>query len=402
MQDLKWSRPVKQHRHILLVSFVFFCVTISFYPLAEPASLVSHTLNTARILEISLLLVSAVTITAAVLYRRCPIVIAGGALPVITFTIILFAMFSGFWSIDPFLTFVRAGMLLILLYIAIATSIYIRDVSSNSIQTTMQTMTYALLGSAVILIVANIPLWGTPFPFTEASLWSNRQGRLYFAHVPPLETGEFLSLVIVIAAFGIRPLALRLGVILALFLLLHLTHSRSLMLFTPLALAAGLFQRSMITVRFVLISAAICVISVLVIFFVLGDAAKYIPPDFWTLNGRIPLWELAVAQLEENPFVGVGYYASRYYLTNADFAAGHAHNAYIETAMCLGLIGVALLIVFLAYCIRYSTADKTGFLTATLTLCCLGSIFNPMIFNSTPHTLYLFGIVFAVAQDALR
>jgi O-antigen ligase len=378
------------------------CITVGVYPVTEPAEMTSGALNASRIAELGSLGIAAGIITIAILRRRCTISVVSGPLLPIVVLFTLWAMFSAIWSVNPILSFARGSMLLMMVYIAVALAIYIRDISSDSVRAVGIIMASALLGSIVVLLFANIILSGTPLPFTEGSSWSGRPGRLYFGQAGPLETGELLALAIVISAFGIRRLGTKVVLLFVLFVLLYLTNARNLLVFVPVAIAAGLFRSGSIRTRFLLTSVAIGAFSLLLIFVFSGDFARILPKDISTFNGRTPLWAIAGENIGENPFLGVGYYATRYYLTATLWTPGHTHNAYVETAMSLGLIGLSMLLIFLAYSIRVSISDKSGLLATILVLCCLGSIFDPLMIASTPYTFYLLGALFVVSESVVR
>ena len=395
------GRELDRTSHYAVASFVMLCATIAFYPMTEPAELTSNALNASRIAELGLLALAAGAITVAILHRRCPISLVSRA-PLIAFAFVLWAMLSSIWSLNPILSFARGVTLMLLLYITAGLTIYIRDISDDSVRATGIIMTSALLGSIVVLLLANVLIWGTALNFSEDTAWSGRPGRLFFAQSGPLDTGELLSLAIIMSAFSIQRQLAKIALIGGLFWLLYLTDARNLIVFVPLALAVGLFQRGSTQLRFILASAAACAFVVLIIFALNGDLVKILPNDLWTLNGRTPLWDKAAGYIAANPFLGVGYYASRYYLMDSHFFAGHAHNAYVDTAMSLGLIGLLLLVAFLVYCVRVCIADSSAFLTIIVVLCGLGSTFNPLILVSNPHTFYLFAVLFIVAERVSR
>lgn len=76
--------------------------------------------------------------------------------------------------------------------------------------------------------------------------------------------------------------------------------------------------------------------------------------DFATissLNGRIPLWQVAIAELdtEGRLFFGYGYGSSRVVLSGAtEFVAQTAHNAWVEILVGTGLFGVTALTLAIA------------------------------------------------------
>jgi len=66
------------------------------------------------------------------------------------------------------------------------------------------------------------------------------------------------------------------------------------------------------------------------------------------LTGRLPIWNEALARFRERPIRGYGYGAfwSAHRITTFERQNGwsmtHAHSAYIETLVNLGLVGLAL------------------------------------------------------------
>lgn len=68
--------------------------------------------------------------------------------------------------------------------------------------------------------------------------------------------------------------------------------------------------------------------------------------EFWSLTGRIPVWQTSIDLFSEKPLLGWGYVSgSRIGLltpSNGWVAAG-AHNALLEILLALGIVGAALL-----------------------------------------------------------
>ncbi|NMG11026.1 O-antigen ligase family protein, partial [Brasilonema sp. UFV-L1] len=75
-------------------------------------------------------------------------------------------------------------------------------------------------------------------------------------------------------------------------------------------------------------------------------------------NGRLPIWTLAIEKVMERPWLGYGYgafwgsdigasIANQTWIRNSDvdLHTVHAHNAFLEISLQLGLIGLTLLIV---------------------------------------------------------
>jgi exopolysaccharide production protein ExoQ len=73
--------------------------------------------------------------------------------------------------------------------------------------------------------------------------------------------------------------------------------------------------------------------------------------DSGTLTGRLPLWQLVAQDITRHPWVGHGY--NSYWnediladiVNELGWPAGHAHNAYLETVLNIGVIGLVLLLL---------------------------------------------------------
>ncbi len=74
-----------------------------------------------------------------------------------------------------------------------------------------------------------------------------------------------------------------------------------------------------------------------------------------TLTGRLPLWDLVLARIAERPWLGHGYQAlftvpsfADYVLVTLGWNAPNAHSGYLEVALGLGWIGLGLTLLLLA------------------------------------------------------
>jgi O-antigen ligase len=72
------------------------------------------------------------------------------------------------------------------------------------------------------------------------------------------------------------------------------------------------------------------------------------PDQFLGLSGRAELWRDAMSQFYQRPLIGHGYQASRSLLLDAAVWAGHAHSAYIQTLLDVGVAGGICLFLTLA------------------------------------------------------
>jgi hypothetical protein len=70
-----------------------------------------------------------------------------------------------------------------------------------------------------------------------------------------------------------------------------------------------------------------------------------------TLNGRLPLWTIALGDVARSGrwLVGAGYGSTRVILFPQISYAGEAHNSWVQFLIELGLIGVALAVIWVAF-----------------------------------------------------
>ena len=108
------------------------------------------------------------------------------------------------------------------------------------------------------------------------------------------------------------------------------------------------------------------------------DIATY--NEFSTLDGRLPLWSYVVSLIWDNLHTGVGFYASRYFLSRQFEWAGQTHNSFLEIGLGTGIIGLiicALFILSLMWAI-WRTNDT---LLLGIAIYCIGvGIVGPVIF----------------------
>ena len=141
-------------------------------------------------------------------------------------------------------------------------------------------------------------------------------------------------------------------------------------------------------------------IAVFFIFLISGDIAEWLPYDFWTLNNRVPLWVKSFEFIQEHPFLGVGYFASRFYILEYFPFAGHAHNSFVEAALTTGIIGLTLMLVILIYGIAVFLRSRDTLLLALIIASILGSLFNPVLIIPNVTTFVLVFVLVASAEYA--
>lgn len=173
-----------------------------------------------------------------------------------------------------------------------------------------------------------------------------------FRFLPRIATFLGLGLVLVAAALaGSITACLLIAAMMVLQLLLHLATLGRVRAAASLLLAAAIGS--------LLVMAALLLLEPL-----LGLIGRDL-----TFTGRTDLWAYVVRMIELRPLLGYGYGAffelpaiSAYVLDTLHWAAPNAHNGYLETALGLGLPGLALVLLFLL----------GGLATALRTLACAG------------------------------
>ena len=71
--------------------------------------------------------------------------------------------------------------------------------------------------------------------------------------------------------------------------------------------------------------------------------------NFWTLTGRVRIWEVSLSDLWDNPLFGYGGELwSRDYQREKGMFISHAHNQYVHTLGDTGFVGLAVLLMYCA------------------------------------------------------
>jgi O-antigen ligase len=123
--------------------------------------------------------------------------------------------------------------------------------------------------------------------------------------------------------------------------------------------------------------------------------------EFASLTGRVPLWSEAIEQWSESPALGRGYYAGHrlgsYADRFTDIEVVNIDNAWVETMLDVGLIGLIPLLLFALTGVSSAwTRDARSlpygpFVAATVTVCAISSLVNPSIETMT-FSLVIFGL----------
>ncbi|MCS6879119.1 MAG: O-antigen ligase family protein [Geminicoccaceae bacterium] len=253
---------------------------------------------------------------------------------------------STLWSVAPEITARRALAFATfsLLAVVLAASFTPRALLERLVW-----LALALMGASLVFRLA-LPELGT---------MSDGAWRGAFTHKNGLGQAANLAVLVLLLAWrhrvGPRPIVL-LGLGLALLALVASRSANSLLVtlvggalllatspaFHPLARAA-------------IVSAGFALLAVLALVLLLfpAELAGLLGRDP-TLTGRVPLWSMVLAHIQERPWTGWGYQAfwvvpafAEYVLSTLGWPAPNAHSGYLETALGLGWPGLALVLLLL-------------------------------------------------------
>jgi O-antigen ligase len=94
-------------------------------------------------------------------------------------------------------------------------------------------------------------------------------------------------------------------------------------------------------------------------------AAPYLIPyveegGYLTLTGRVFIWADVLSFIAARPIVGSGYDSAKVLLSDiGPFTPGHAHNEWLQNWMCLGLVGVILLVMLFWSFLRVAWRNRS-------------------------------------------
>ncbi|MET0183266.1 MAG: O-antigen ligase family protein [Caulobacterales bacterium] len=273
----------------------------------------------------------------------------GGALSRTPVLLTLFglALISTMWSIDPGASFRRATWLMLTMSFGfyLAGRYRWRDL----LEIAATSWIFLIVGSAVIAIAAPaIGVMAVEHPGAWSGLWTHKN-----------TLGGFMALGVAIgcAAFLATQKKIWLGVAFASFLLVLMSTSKTALLASFLQIAVMMF--SMIARRGPM--HALIVMTLAAAGAIIGATLMLTAPELivtaigrdLTFTGRTDIWGAVEHALEARPWFGYGYsvfwlddagpaYAVR---TAVNWEVPSAHNGWLELALSIGWIGVALFVV---------------------------------------------------------
>lgn len=322
-------------------------------------------------------------------FRTLPPVALMG--PFIIFIFAMWALFTVLWS--PLIAIgVGRGMQLAMLVFAAYSIVSLPEEASvragpNTVPTSVAV---GLLLTVALLIVANLPIHKTPFPFEGVSsdnpFVTSLRPRLFLGVNHPLETASFLGLTMVfVFASALRP-AIRVPALVALAAMLYLTDGRT----ATAATALGLFIMVYMGLKpspmkvFMALVGVFAAVGTLLLMMIFGNTQSLlsaaIGEDIFTLNGRVALWVYSVEQWTDHTLIGVGYFNTRTVLLPAFPFAGHSHNSLIELLLGTGIPGFMLALLFLFACVHCIATTRNRLLAALFVIVVMDGALNPVLF----------------------
>lgn len=119
-----------------------------------------------------------------------------------------------------------------------------------------------------------------------------------------------------------------------------------------------------------------------------GDAS-----EITTGTGRTAIWAVTVDMILQSPLIGWGYASSNYLLPAAindvGFSASHAHNAYLQVAHSIGLIGLIVFLGVLFTKVYYSVKSGEQVNLALTVFLMLNGMTEPVAFQGVATTTTL-------------
>ncbi len=388
----------------LVILFAILLVLLAFLPLTERPTLeFRDSMTPNRIKEILLLLLSSIILTAAATSARVAIYFKNYPFYIVA-SFALWSLTSSLWSDSLLYSFGKSLELIILLYIStLIASISLHDSPARTAVFGIS-LPYAMILAIVILVVANIIIFGSPIHFTEGSEW--RGPRLVVGTIHPLDAAHFFALTAIVLLSSRIPWPLRASAPFVAGIVLILADARGPMFAFGCALAAMMFKRCKTTQARVLYSISlltVMIISVLSIYFLHIGYSDILPEDFESLNSRIPLWAFTLDIIYEHPLLGVGYFGSREHLIQFATWAGHAHNSYIEIMLTTGVIGFIILFLFVVYCAYMSFKSNGLMLIGVFIYVAVQSFLGFLLFSPRiPMFILLITVLMASSREKTR
>ncbi|MEM0326373.1 MAG: O-antigen ligase family protein [Desulfurococcaceae archaeon] len=316
----------------------------------------------------------------------------------------LWATLSAMWSPAPVLSAAKGIQLF---GVAIICAVISTLARRSRIQGALL-MQRTLLTIIVVLLAINVVVHGTPLPYTD-----DYRPRFFLGFGHSLSSGMILALGIIATVFASKATLVSVIIISALGMLLLFADARGPTAGLLVALLCAFWwflfrkpfqwfrHRAGLSLAIAAHLTLIAIITTIVGFTPLPSVAlNYIfqeIPDARSLNGRLEVWALALEVTRDHLITGVGYFATRFYLIDAiSWGPGQAHNAFFETLMSLGLVGILLFMGFYITLTLQAVqeARKQNYLPLTILICVsIQGILSPtLIAPNLPTAITLLAI----------
>ncbi len=270
--------------------------------------------------------------------------------------LVALAFLSAFWSPAPDLVLRRAGTLTVTTLFAVYLAV--RFEMGELVAILVKLNAFAAVASLILLAVAPTLASGASMEYPNA---------VRGAYGAKNTLGGMSAIGIIVAFYAWRRFygsrLIAAALIPANLLLLYVSQSATAIVIVLAAayaaVAAGAFRRRDalgFIIGFVLLVAGLAAIGLLAIGFNEILALLHRNP---TMTGRTPIWRLSIGFIERHPWLGYGYGSfwrhdgpeANTYWAALHWPVPHAHNAWLETGLALGGVGmvgisIAMLVAF--------------------------------------------------------
>ncbi|MEM1400655.1 MAG: O-antigen ligase family protein [Pseudomonadota bacterium] len=115
------------------------------------------------------------------------------------------------------------------------------------------------------------------------------------------------------------------------------------------------------------------------------------PEEILSLSGRSEIWPFVMRHIAEAPILGHGQGAGPAILLTGfqGWSLIHAHNLFLQTALCLGLVGLAILVVGLMLQVQLAIVYQRTFPLLMVSFLCLLGVTEASFFTNLPDANFI-------------
>ena len=312
----------------------------------------------------AIIVIARITPTFSNMYTRSPSAIISGSF-------VIWAMLTILWSSSPLLTLEKSlqfGLFIL------AAALVANSLCDHHDIATILAISFIIF--IAILIGINILTWHKPFPMVPSGVLPDEPAavaeatdrvRLILARMHPVGVGHLLALAAICTALSRMPIIAKLACCPLMILGIWMADVRTALIALLLVIALLGIRRAPPTMRLLIGSvSSVAILLAVAAYFddELNTTITYITTDrdISTFDGRTDVWAHVTHLIQDRWISGVGFYASRNYIMNyIDWGATHSHNSFLEVALCTGIIGTVIFLIFVGYTIlavwRINTND---------------------------------------------